>query len=155
MSSKGEIYFDRKGSLIGRDEWAALRGDPDYCTICEYDNGVVYIKVEWVGAVSAHFMKNTLSEYWPRYKIRVANYNADGNLMPDPIENGKTFSSEEEAVKVYERFLLAWTECDYDESGKFTECDNDLAPLPPPDPNAPASDISAIKGLTDDGIGAW
>lgn len=147
-------YFGRDGRPCQLVEWKRLRGDKEYTVIKEYDNGQVYVKLEWVGAIDDI---TVFRDCWKMYQIVVGNYNATGDLKPDPVENLKTFAYENQAIKAYEDFLERWTASHRNVEGEFEEEDNSLTPPPPPDPDAPSSDVAQIKGIDiDDGdIGAW
>ena len=92
------------------------------------------------------------------FGMSVHNYDAAGNLQPDPVENNKTYPTENLAIQAYEEFLSKWTSCGINPEGQFVEEDNDLAPPPPPPPpdlDSPSSETTSIKGFADDGVGAW
>lgn len=147
-------YFGRDGRPCQRVEWNRLRSDKNYATVREYDNGQVYVKLEWVGAVDD---TSTFRDCWKMFQLVVGNYTATGEIKPDPVENGKTFAYEVDGIKAYEDFLERWTASHRNADGEFEEEDNSLTPPPPPDPDAPSSDVAQIKGIDlDDGdIGAW
>lgn len=147
-------YFGRDGRPCQQVEWKRLRGDKSYTTIREYDNGQVYVKLEWLGAVDDITIYR---DCWKMFQLVVGNYTATGDLRPDPVENGKFFAYEKDGIKAYEDFLERWTASHRNVDGEFEEEDNSLTPPPPPDPDAPSSDVSQIKGvdLGDGDIGAW
>lgn len=147
-------YFGRDGRPCQRSEWSKLRSDRDYRIIREYDNGQVYVRLEWLGEVTD---PSTFRDCWKMFAICVGNYNATGDIKEDPVENGKTFAYEADGIKAYEAFLERWTASHRNTDDEFEEEDNSLTPPPPPDPDAPSSDVSQIKGidLGDGDIGAW
>lgn len=146
----GVAYIDREGKLIGLSSWKAHRADPSYVTVREYDNGVVNVKLEWVGKVTEY--GQVYPEFHKVFSLVVKNYTADGGLALDPVEQGRTFPTEEAAVKFYEEFLTKWTASEVNDFGEFVEADNALTPPPPPDPDAPTSAPSEDDTA---GVGAW
>lgn len=149
---KGTKYLDRNGVGITGEHWKKLRHDPNYRVVRRYSNGVVHVELEWLGTCDN---PDTFRDYYKLFVLKVNNFNEQGQLVPDPVENGKTFGFEHEAIRAYEQFLERWTESHRDEEGEFVEMDNDLIPPPPPNPDAPSSDVAEIKGMEDDGVGAW
>lgn len=147
-------YFGRNGRPCQRNEWSRLRDDREYRIVREYDNGEIYVRLEWLGEVGD---TNTFRDCWKLFKLTVGNYTADGQLHDDPVENGKTFAYEATGIQAYEAFLERWTASQRNADGEFEEADNNLTPPPPPDPDAPSSDVTQIKGidLGDGDIGAW
>jgi hypothetical protein len=91
------------------------------------------------------------------FALCVGNYNANGDIKEDPVENGKTFAYEKDGIAAYEAFLERWTASHRNADGEFEEEDNALTPPPPPNPDAPSSDVAQFKGidLGDGDIGAW
>jgi hypothetical protein len=150
---KNIAYFGRDGRLCQRNEWARLRDDPSYRIVRQYDNGSIRIQVEWLGEVTDP--QNLFPDMYRLFRINVWNYDAYNVLRPDPVRDGDTYPTEKTAIKAYEEFLLDWTNCSVTEDGDFIEEDNSLAPPPPLNPDAPTSEVTAIKGITDDGVGAW
>lgn len=147
-------YFDKQGDGISHGEWLALTKDPAYVLLRQYDNGQVRATVTWEGKVLNP--QNMLPDFYPVLRLSVSNYASDGSRRPDPVEDGKTFPNETAAVAAYEEFLERWTASHRVEDGQtgeseFVEVDNDLAPPPPPDKDAPMSTVPD----DDDGIGAW
>ncbi len=153
MSKVPYLYLNRQGMNIDHATWLKLLGDESYRIVREFDNGVVQIRLIWVGKLS-RVQRQSFRETWPVYEMRVMNYKADGSLAADPVEDGKTFPDEESGIKAYEEFLLTWTDCERDDENKFVEVDNHLAPPPPPDPDAPTS-TEGVKGLPEDLGAAW
>lgn len=147
-------YFGRDGRPCQRSEWSRLRDDREYRIIREYDNGQVYVRLEWLGEVAD---PSTFRDCWKMFALCVGNYNANGDIKEDPVENGKTFAYEKDGIAAYEAFLERWTASHRNADGEFEEEDNTLTPPPPPDPDAPSSDVTQIKGidLGDGDIGAW
>lgn len=145
-------YFGRDGRPCQKFEWQRLRSDKSYATIKEYDNGQVYVKLEWVGEITD---PSVFRDCWKMFRIIVANYDADGSARPDPVENLKTFAYEKDGIAAYENFLERWTASHRSGDGELVEEGNYLTPPPPPNLDAPVSDVAKIKGLEDDDIGAW
>jgi hypothetical protein len=145
-----KAYFDAKYRQTDKNHWKALRDDPEYRIMRQFDNGVVNDALEWVGEIDD---KTVLRDCWKMFRLNVKNYTADGRLAPDPVEDGKWFAFETPATNAYEAFLDRWTDSHFeaDGSGKFVEVGNTLAP---PDPNVPLTDLASIKGMNLD-IGVW
>jgi hypothetical protein len=154
MSNAGYKYIDRQNRNIEHGAWLNLLADEKYRIVREFDNGVVQIRLIWVGKLN-RLQHSSFRDTWPVYEMRVMNYRANGTLAADPVEDGKTFPHEDAAVAAYEEFLVQWTECEFDDEDKFVEVDNHLAPPPPPDPDAPTSTAEEVKGLPDDLGAAW
>lgn len=148
-------YFDRKLVSIPAKKWAALRDDPNYRLVRAYDNGAIRVDVEWLGELRDPF--ETFPEFYKLFRLNVWNYDAANQLRRDPVEDGKTFPTEELAVQAYELFLERWTSSHRGERGEFIEEGNELAPPPPPAPDTPMTDVSEIKStkLGDDDVGVW
>jgi hypothetical protein len=149
-------YFDKSGNKITRMEWNNLKEDPSYVTVREYDNGVVYVRIQWTGAQANP--SNTFRDCFALFVANVANYNSRGEPMSDPVEDGTTFSTEKDAIEFYEKFLSRWTDSEKADNGEFIEADNSLTPpVPPPPPSKdlPSSDVSNVKGPLIDECGAW
>lgn len=150
-------YFNKNGARIAAEEWSKLAKEPGYHNIIEYDNGVVRVKVTWVGRVVG--IEDLYPDMYKVFRLNVSNYNSIGNLVPDPVSDGRWFSNRDVAVKAYGEFLERWTASHRDEDGELIEEGNIFAPPPPPppppSPDAPTSDCSTIKGMVDDGVGAW
>ena len=146
-------YYDREFHRIPFDKWKALRRDSEYCTVRLYDNGSVKVFAKWLGMVENP--NSTFPEYYPIFRLNVENYGSNGLLRYDPVEHGKMFKTENLVVAAYERFVERWTESYSDENGNFVEADNLLTPPPPPNPDAPDSDFSSVKGINIDDVGAW
>lgn len=153
MSNMKPIYFNKEGQKIDKASWVKLQADRSYCFIHEYDNARVYVAAKWRGEIPANLI-DTYREYWPLYELVVGNYNAAGNLVPDPVENGKTYPTEGAVALAYENFLERWTASNRNDEGEFVEEDNNLTPPPPPNPDAPATSGSCVK-IGDDDVGAW
>lgn len=147
------VYYDREGFKISRERWSEFGNDDDYCTVRAFDNGAVKVTLVWLGRV------DTLKDQWdfmyPIFRLNVANYNSNGELVADPVDDGKTFRLEREGIEAYEAFVAKWTESYLDDDGELVEVDNDIAPPPPPNPDAPASDVASVKGVEIDDVGAW
>lgn len=139
-------YFGRDGRQCQKVEWTRLRGDASYRNVRQYDNGVIRVIVEWEGEQKN--ADDTFKDCHELFTLHASNYDAEGILRPDPNQDGRTFPTEEWAVKAYDDFLYAWTDCHSDENDNLVEVDNELEPEkppPPPDPDAPTSDVSKIK----------
>lgn len=147
-------YFGRDGRPCQRSEWSRLRGDKSYAVIREYDNGQVYVKLEWLGVIDDI---TVFRDCWKMFQLVVGNYTATCDLKPDPVENGKTFAYEKDGIKAYEDFLERWTASHRNADGEFEEEDNSLKPPPPPNPDAPSTDVSEISSvcLGSDDVGVW
>lgn len=146
-------YFDRSGIRISEDLWRAKQGEPEYVKLAEFDNGTVRVFAMWHGRVINP--QNYLSTMLPIFMLQVSNYDGNGVLRPDPVENGKTFTTEKQVMQAYKEFLARWTECEAErnENGEiveFTEVGNDLAPPPPPNPDA----ITCNEKIAKD-FGTW
>lgn len=141
-------YIGRDGSPLTRVDWQAKRADPTYCTVRQYDNGVVQVTLKWSGVIT----QATLEEYWPVYILLVKNYLSDGSTVNDPVDGDKTFPNELTGLAAYEEFLTRWTDCTttQDDEGNvvFVEADNALTPEPPPNPDRPTT-------VWESGVGAW
>lgn len=150
-------YFNKDGARITAQDWSKLAKEPGYSKVIEYDNGVVRVRVIWVGKVLG--IEMLYADMYKVFRLDVENYNAVGTLVPDPVSNGKWFPNKTAAIEAYEEFLERWTASHRSEEGEFVEEDNTLAPPPPPppppSPDAPTSDLASIKGVEDDGVGAW
>lgn len=147
-------YFGKDQRQLQRVEWSRLRNDKSYAVIREYDNGQVYVKLEWLGAIDDI---TVFRDCWKMFQLVVGNYTATGSLKPDPVENLKTFAYEKDGIAAYENFLERWTASHRNADGEFEEEDNELTPPPPPDPDAPSTDVSEIKSvnLGEDDVGVW
>lgn len=145
------LYFNRDGKPIIGAEWKKLTADPAYRTLKEFDNGRVQVRLIWNGALTLQ-QKTSFRDTWPLFAIRVMNYDAEGNLRPDPSCDGETFAHEHEALNGYEEFLITWADCHINDDGNLVEVDNHLAPPPPPDPDAPTS---TLKDAPPDFGAAW
>ena len=143
-------YINREGGLIGKKEWATLRATPEYVTVREYDNGVVNVKLEWLGRVADY--GQVYEEFHKVFGLVVHNYTSDGGLALDPIERDRTFPTEAAAIAFYEEFLTKWTNSGVNDFGEFEETDNSLTPPPPPDPDTPAIEPDPPEL---GGVGAW
>lgn len=150
---RGTGYVNRDGARIAREDWQHHRSDPDYITIKAYDNSEVSVNVEWVGKVEK--IADSFPDMWKVFRLNVQNYNELGQAVVDPVEDGRWFPTKEKAIAAYENFLAGWTASHRDEDGKFVEEDNSLTPPPPPNPDAPDSDLTHIKGFEDDDTGVW
>lgn len=149
-------YFGRDDRQIQRVEWQTLREDDKYCIVRQYDNESIAVSIEWLGAVED--ADGIFRDCYKLFGMRAWNYNSVGKPTKDPVEDGRTFPDEATAIAAYEKFIERWTESQRSEEGVFIEEGNNLTPPPPPEPpnpDAPSSDVSAIKGMVDDGIGAW
>jgi hypothetical protein len=143
-------YFGRDGRQIQMSEWSHLRANDEYRVVRKYDNGTVFVKLEWLGEVRD--AANLFKDHYPLFVLSVSNYDAVGNLWCDPVDDGKTFATERDGIEYYEAFLERWTNSHRDENNAFVEEDNIHTPPPPPDPDAPSSEVSSIKlGVEDDG----
>lgn len=69
-------YFGRDGLPCQRSEWSRLRSDRDYRIVKEYDNGQVYVCLEWLGEVAD---TSTFRDCWKMFALCVGNYNANGD----------------------------------------------------------------------------
>jgi len=145
------IYLDKTGLRIDKAKWTELKKDESYSVIREYDNGKVRVRLTWQGNLTPQ-QASSFRDTWPVFCIGVWNYRADGTMVPDPVINGQTFATIDEALNTYEEFLITWADAELNDDGDLIEKDNLLAPPPPPDPNKPA-DVE-IEGLTDS-FGAW
>lgn len=143
-------FYDRTGMKIGPNKWLELREDRNYTIVREFDNGAVYVTVEWVGKVVGELFRSC----WPLFKITVQNYDSTGVLREDPADSGKTFATEADAINFYEDFLLKYTESDLDldENGHpiFVEKGNQLDNTP----EEPPSEFDAYKDPEDE-VGVW
>lgn len=147
------IYINRDGAMIPKDDWEARQKDDNYRIVRTYDNGEVYAEIVWVGRVVNP--DDTWPDMWKIFQINVFNYNEFGDKIADPVMFGKWYSNLLSAESDFEAFLVKWTDSHINEDGKYVEADNLLAPPPAPNLDAPTSDIEHIKGLTEDGVGAW
>lgn len=150
MSKVG--YSKRDGQPCTKAEWSDLRKDLSYCSVRQFDNDIVRVEVKWHGLVRDP--QNLFRETYPLFMLNVYNYNSFGDRVVDPVESGKTFPTEEAAVAFYEKFVERWSES-YVDDGVLVEVGNSLAPPPPPNLDAPSSEVASIKGIEDDGCGAW
>lgn len=148
-------YYGRDLRQCQKTEWLRLRQDDSYRIVRQFQNGVVKMSLEWLGEVKD--ASNSFPVYWPMFKMHAYNINEYGRHVADPIWHDKTFGFEHDAIAAYEKFLATWTECELS-SGVFTEVGNELTPPPPPpppDPDEPTSSAGKLKGVVDDGVGAW
>lgn len=143
-------HYDRNGEKISAHQWCELMDDSAYRNIREFDNGSVRVMLVWSGKVTPK-EHSSFRDTWPLFALYVANYDANGKLVIDPVMNGKTFAFEADAIDGYEKFLCQWTKCITNDDGEFVEVGNDLAPPPPPNPDAPTS---VLKDTPDFGA-AW
>jgi hypothetical protein len=146
-------YFGRDGRQIQKSEWARLRANGEYRVVRKYDNGAVFVELEWLGEVRD--AANLFKDHYPLFMLNVINYDAVGNLRRDPVDNGKTFATERDGIEHYEAFLERWTNSHRDENNVLVEEDNIHTPPPPPDPDAPSSEVSSIKLGADDDGAVW
>lgn len=143
-------YVDRQSLKITKRRWHELQADPAYRNLREFSNKKVLIVLYWSGSLTGREY-NAWMDLWPVFRLSVWNYNENGEAVPDPVRDGKSFSTEKEAIAGYERLLAEWTDCHFKDDGAFVEVGNELAPPPPPDPNIPTS---APKGMASDFV-AW
>lgn len=143
-------YVDTEGTAISKTRWHQLQADPQYRNLREFSNEKVTIVLYWSGSLTKEEFRSW-RQLWPVYRLAVSNYNERGEAKPDPVMDGKSFATREEAVAAYEHLLSQWTDCHYKDDGTFVEVGNDLAPPPPPDPNIPTS---VPKGMASDFV-AW
>jgi hypothetical protein len=157
MAKKSSIgYVGRDGARMKKEAWTEHSCKPEYVVVRHYDNDKVRAIVEWVGKVPN--IDSTWGDMWKVLKFEVWNIRDNGEWALDPVESDKWFPSQDKAIEYYEKFIEQWTAAHRDESGHLVEEDNIYyipPPPPPPDPDAPTSDCSSIKGLVDDGVGAW
>ena len=156
-------YFDKAVAPISKESWQELQKDDSYRICRQFENGAIRLTVEWIGAVND---TSVFHEYWPMFQLRV--FNCTQRLMTeqgetktvtvwvaDPVEDLKLFGTEHLALTAYRKFLERWTDSEYavDRNGRqeFVEVGNLLAPPPPPNPDAPVSEVEIL----DDGVGAW
>lgn len=145
-------YFSRNGLSISQEQYQSFAADPSYVRVKSFDNGVVRVLLRWIGLVRK--LDNYFPGEMPIFEMAVWNYNSSGVMVEDPL-SGKTYSNEEDAIKAYEAFLESWTESGRDENGVFVEEENEFTPPPPPNLDAPDSDVKKLVGIEDDGVGAW
>ena len=151
MSATG--FVNRDGARIPHEDWKRLSEDKDYCVIQKYDNEFVRLEIVWVGKVIN--IDTTFQDMWKVFRFEVYNYNHLGELIADPVEHGRWFHNREAAMLAYNEFLIKWTASHEDENGKFIEEDNIFKPPPPPNVDAPESNLAEIKGLGDLGSDVW
>ncbi len=147
------LYINADGAHITKEAWQERRSDSEYCTVKRFDNGKVLVEVEWVGEVKNY--QNLWPADYPVFRLTVANYRENGEAVPDPVFDDTSFPDKDFAIQAYTNFLSHWTESGVNEDGVFEEVDNIYTPPPPPNFDAPTSDLSTIKGIEDDGVGAW
>lgn len=143
-------YYDREGRRISLLTWQNHQANTSYSLLREYDNGAVRVRLVWLGKLMDREAQS-YRDTWPLFTISVWNYNDQGRLVPDPVEDGKTFAHEQEAINAYEEFLINWTDSTVNDEGKLIEADNLLAPPPPPDPDKPSTEFT----LDEDNDAAW
>jgi len=119
------------------DEWATMRKLPEACILREYDNGIIYVKVEWIGKIVDY--GNVFPDYYKNVRLDVFNYGADGTRSPDPVMSEQWFQNEKKAFAAYETFVTNWSDSHLDSEGAFIEEGNALTPPPPPNPDAPTT----------------
>ena len=151
MKPSTYTYLDRDGNRIDHGTWLKHLSDDKYRTVREFDNGIVQVRIFWVGKLN-RLQAQSFRETWPVFEVRVMNYREDGSLAADPVDDGLTFPDESSALDWYESFLTTWTESEINDEGKLVEVDNHLAPPPPPDPDAPTS---TLKDAPEDFGAAW
>jgi hypothetical protein len=149
-------YINRSGAKITAKEWEALIASESYSTVRRYDNSEVRVVVDWVGTVAN---MDVFPEMRKVIRLDIFNLNSSGKWVKDPVQSDLWFPNEETAINAYEQFIERWTNSHRDENDELIEEDNLYAPPPPPppppSPDAPASDCASIKGVVDDGVGAW
>lgn len=146
MAKSNDIkYFSRNSLPITAEQYEEYVKNESYPTVAQYDNGIIRVILRWVGRVT--LASRYFPGEYPIFQLGIWNYDSGGDLQPDPA-SGKTFSYEDEAKKAYDQFLIEWTDS-YKEGDKLVEVDNDLAPVVP-DNDAPTTDLSELKGLTED-----
>ena len=151
---KQRLYYDRNGARIPKEKWEELNADDVYRTVKLYENEDVRVLVRWLGFQDD--APHVFRDMWKIFEIGV--WNRDDELdkwVPDPVENGKTFAYEHIAIAHYEKFLMEWTESRKTPDGGFVEVGNKFEPPPPPNPDAPTTDVADMKWLDDDDVGAW
>ena len=144
-------YIGRDGKRLKADEWAKLHADDAYRILSRFDNGKVEAYLTWNGEIKDP-VAGQHKEYWPLFILKVNNYLENGTKRIDPVENGRTFPTEEDAVAAYKEFLMNWANC-HNGEGQFVERGNQLAPIippPPPDPNRPQTEPDMLGSE-----GAW
>jgi hypothetical protein len=151
MSKTG--YFGRDGRLCQKVEWDRLRANKEYYMVRRFSNGVVNVALKWIG--KQENVDQLFPDCYKLFVLHVWNYNELGIPISDPVESGRTFPTEKLAIEAYDKFLLAWTKSHIDEDGELIEEENEYTPPPKPNLDAPASSVSAIKGMKDIGGDVW
>lgn len=126
-------------------EWVKAQKDHSQLFLREYDNGIIYVTVQWVGKVMNY--GDVYPEFYKVMRLNVSNYTSEGILAPDPTMASVWFPNEKLAIEAYEKFVMEWSASNRDSTGKFIEEDNALTPPPPPNPDAPTTEVNdAIIG---------
>jgi hypothetical protein len=141
-------YFSRNSIPISVDQYEEYCKDEDYVNVRRFDNSEVRAILKWIGVVRNP--GNYFSGDMPIFELGFWNYDSGGALREAP-ESGVKFCYEADAIQAYENFLLRWTDSER-EDDKLVERDNIYAPPPPPNLDAPESDLAEIIGVGDDGM---
>ena len=124
-------------------------------TVRAFNNGRVRVCLNRCNRIEDVQVKP--KEFWHQFEVLVWNIvmtDFEGNLLPEPVERfdveaSKKFYDLNAATAAFEKFLQEWTASNYDESGRFREVGNKLAP---PSPDAPT--ISKESPMSDQ-LGSW
>jgi hypothetical protein len=129
-------------SLMG---WKEAQNDHNQRFLRQYDNGIINVEVQWVGKVMNY--GDVYPEFYKVVRLDVLNYTVEGSKAPDPVMSDQWYPNEKLAIKAYEDFIMQWSASNRDSTGKFIEEDNALTPPPPPNPDAPTTEVNdAIIG---------
>ncbi|CAQ71579.1 hypothetical protein [Cupriavidus taiwanensis] len=144
-------YFDREGRPLTSEEWLEKRADTAYNVVRQFDNGKVYIAIEWYGKCKDR--EAVYQHLAPLFRLHFQTYSdVDGRLIPDP-QDGKMFGTEQEAIEAYEKQVVRRTESTRDDDGNVVEVGNIHTPVSPDAPHS--EEAVAMISTGDDDVGVW
>lgn len=137
----GLAYLARDAkTVLSVGQWLKAQQDASQTIVREYDNGIIYVSLTWVGKIRDY--GDSFPEYYKLIRMDVFNYDSDGFKRPDPTKTEQWFPTEPKAVAAYEAFVTEWSDSYVSSEGSFVEDGNTLTPPPPPDPDAPTTSFN-------------
>lgn len=154
-------YFNVDGSQIQKDEYEKLRKEnPNHWVIREYENSRVRVRMIHIDHFDAGYMRRVPKEHRMYVIVECENI-IDKDYEGNPIHKAyikdvsatKEFRNAEDATGYYTKFLIDYTESEYDaDTGELIEVGNVLVPPKPPSPDVPT--VSEDSEVADE-FGSW
>ena len=144
MGLRYPTFLSPEGIVISRDAWKEqMKENPKAYIMREFDDGRIYACLRIADKIRN--AQDIPKEYWKVFEIQVENIlteDYEGNPLPKPkrvidVDATRGYYNREDAIKAYDDFLEDYTKSFRDESGALVEEGNTLAPVIPPDPDAP------------------